>query len=64
MNPEKLQTQTDNLIQAIANTADLLQLAEEFDKHYGLGRYRNQPRKMTRADYIELQQGTIVNHDT
>ena len=63
MNPEELQEYTDNLTQAIASTVDLLQRAEEFDKHYGLGRYRNQPRKMTKADYIELHQGEIVQHD-
>ena len=63
MDPKKVEQYTDDLMQAINSTVDLLQRAEEFDKHYGLGKYKHQARKMTKADYIELQQGTVVDHD-
>ena len=62
MDPKKVEQYTQELMSAIESTVDLLQRAEEFDKHYGLGKYKHLPRKMTKADYIELQQGKVVDH--
>ena len=64
MDTKKVEQYTDDLMQAINSTVDLLQRADAFDRHYGLGRYKNQPRKMTQADYTELYQGEVVDHDT
>ena len=62
MDPKNVEQYTQELMSAIASTVDLLQRADDFDRHYGLGKYRHLPRKMTKADYIELYQGEVVDH--